>query len=215
MPEGLFLSIKGATVQINIDKKSGIFIAIIAALLVVIAAISFTSGRGEHSGMHDMGMHEGNEKDSDKPAMYGSDQMFLQMMIPHHEQAIQMSEIALTNTKNPEVLKLAQQIKDGQSAEVIPMKSWLADAGVSADMGHEMDHGMGGMMSDEDMSALESSTGAAFDKFFLTSMIAHHEGALHMVLMIQDSKDSNLLTLHENIMKTQSAEIEWMKKILG
>jgi uncharacterized protein (DUF305 family) len=122
-------------VQINIDKKSGIFVAIIAVLLVVIAAISFSSGRGEHSGMHDMG--------------------------------------------------------------------------------HEMDHGMGGMMSDEDMSTLESSTGAAFDKFFLTSMIAHHEGALHMVLMIQDSKDSNLLTLRDNIMKTQSAEIEWMKKILG
>ncbi|CAB4754002.1 MAG: DUF305 domain-containing protein [Actinobacteria bacterium] len=201
--------------QINIDKKSGIFVAIIAALLVVIAAISFSSGRGEHSGMHDMGMHEGNEKDSDKPAMYGSDQMFLQMMIPHHEQAIQMSEFALTRSKNAEVLKLSQQIKDGQSAELIQMKSWLADAGVSADMGHEMDHGMGGMMSDEDMSTLESSTDAAFDKFFLTSMIAHHEGALHMVLMIKDSNDPQLVELGHNIMKTQSAEIEWMKKILG
>jgi len=204
-------------VQINIDKKSGIFIAIIAALLVVIAAISINSRHDGFFGMRGMGMHDGesNDQNKNRPAIYGPDQMFLQMMIPHHEQAIQMSELALTRSKNPEVLKLAQQIKDGQSAEVKQMKSWLADAGVSADMGHEMDHGMGGMMTDADMAALESSTGAAFDKLFLTSMIAHHEGALHMVLMIQDSRDSNLLTLHDDIIKTQSAEVEWMKKLLG
>jgi len=204
-------------VQINIDKKSGIFIAIIAALLVVIAAISINSRHDGFFGMRGMGMHDGesNDQNKNRPAIYGPDQMFLQMMIPHHEQAIQMSEFALTRSKNPEVLKLANQIKDGQSAEVTQMKSWLADAGVSADMGHEMDHGMGGMMTDADMAALESSTGAAFDKLFLTSMIAHHEGALHMVLMIQDSRDSNLLTLHDDIIKTQSAEVEWMKKLLG
>ena len=198
--------------QINIDKKSGIFIAIIAALLVVIAFFAINPGRdshNDHDGMHGMGMHD----ETSNAKMNGSDQMFLQMMIPHHEQAVEMSDLALTRSKNLEILKLAKQIKDGQSAEITQMKSWLDSAGASADMGHEMDHGMGGMMSDDQLSALKAASGSAFDKLFLSSMIAHHEGALHMVMMIQDSSDPKLLTLHDNIIKAQSAEIEWMKKI--
>jgi uncharacterized protein (DUF305 family) len=197
--------------QINIDKKSGIFIGIIAALVLVIAFISFGSGRGEHGGMHDMGMHEEDKK---KSSMNGSDQMFLQMMIPHHEQAVEMSDLALSNSKNPEVLKIAQQIKDAQSAEIISMNSWLKSSGMSADMGHDMDHGMGGMMDDADMVALKAAKGAEFDRLFLTGMIAHHEGALHMVMMIRDSDDPNLQTLGQNIIRTQTAEIELMKKLL-
>ena len=200
--------------QINIDKKSGIFIAVIAALLVIIAVITINpgrDGRGNDHGMHGMGMHENDASSK----MNGSDQMFLQMMIPHHEQAIEMSDLALTRSKNPEILKLAQQIKSAQSAEVTQMKSWLDGAGMPADMGHDMGHGMGGMMGEDEMAALSSATGSAFDKLFIAGMIAHHEGALHMVMMIQDSPDSNLRTLHDNIMKSQSAEIEWMKKILG
>ena len=197
--------------QINIDKKTGAFLAIIAALVLVIVFISFGSGRGGHDGKHDMGMHGGDKK---KSSMNGSDQMFLQMMIPHHEQAIEMADLALAKSKNSEVLKLAQQIKDGQSAEIVSMKSWLQDAGASEDMGHEMDHGMGGMMTAEELASLKSATGKEFDRQFLTSMIAHHEGALHMVMMIKDSEDSNLRTLYQNIVKTQSDEIEWMKRVL-
>ena len=203
--------------QINIDKKSGIFITIIAALLVVIAAISLNSRHDGFFGMRGMGMHDGdrNERNENRSAMNGSDEMFLQMMIPHHEQAVEMSNLALAKSKNPEVLKLAQQIKDGQSAEIIQMNSWLDNAGMPADMGHEMGHDMGGMMGPEDMTTLQSATGTAFDKLFLNSMIAHHEGALHMVLMIKDSNDPKLLTLRDNIIKTQSAELETMKKLLG
>ncbi len=197
--------------QINIDKKTGAFLAIIAALVLVIAFISFGSGRGGHDGKHNMGMHGGDEKNS---SMNGSDQMFLQMMIPHHEQAIEMSDLALAISKNSEVLKLAEQIKAAQSAEIVSMKSWLQDAGMSEDMGHEMDHGMGGMMTAEELASLKSATGKEFDRQFLTSMIAHHEGALHMVMMIKDSEDSNLRTLYQNIVKTQTEEIEWMKRVL-
>lgn len=197
--------------QINIDKKTGAFLAIIAALIVVIAFISFGSSRSGDNGKHDMGMHGSGGKNS---ALNGSDQMFLQMMIPHHEQAIEMSDLALAKSKNPEVLKLAQQIKDAQSSEIVSMKSWLQEAGLSEDMGHEMDHGMGGMMTDEELASLKSATGREFDRQFLTSMIAHHEGALHMVTMIKDSEDFNLRTLYQNIVKTQSDEIEWMKRVL-
>jgi len=140
--------------------------------------------------------------------------MFLQMMIPHHEQAVEMSDLALAKSKNPEVLKLAAQIKDEQSAEIISMKSWLQGADMSEHMGHDMDHGMGGMLTPEELNSLKSVSGKEFDRLFLTSMIAHHEGALHMVMMIKDSGDPKLRTLYENIVKTQSAELELMKTLL-
>ena len=197
--------------QINIDKKSGTFIAIIAVLLLVIAFMSFGNGRGDHGSRDDMGMHHDDDKNS---MLNGSDQMFLQMMIPHHEQAVEMSDMALAKSKNPEILKLAQQIKDEQSSEIISMKSWLEGAGMSEHMGHDMDHGMGGMLTPEDMQTLKAATSKEFDKLFLTSMIAHHEGALHMVMMIKDSEDPKIRTLYENIVKTQSAELELMKTLL-
>jgi uncharacterized protein (DUF305 family) len=195
--------------QITIDKKSGIFISVIAVLLIVIVFLAFNPGRdadGPHSGKHDMGMHEGNQNIS------GSDLMFLQMMIPHHEQAVEMSDLALSKSKNAEILKLAQQIRDAQSAEIISMKSWLPSSYVGPPV-HEMNHGMGGMMSDTEMSALKAATGSSFDALFIQGMITHHEGALHMVMMIQDSNDKKLRALHDNIITTQTAEIEWMKKI--
>ena len=197
--------------QINIDKKTGVFLVIIAALVLVIAFLSFGSARGGHDGKHHMGMHGGDKKNV---KLNGSDQMFLQMMIPHHEQAVEMSDLALAKSKNPEVLKLAKQIKDAQSAEITSMRSWLQDSNMSEHMDHEMDHSMGGMLTSEELNSLKSKAGREFDKLFLTSMIAHHEGALHMVMMIQDSGDPKLRTLYENIVKTQSAELELMKTLL-
>jgi uncharacterized protein (DUF305 family) len=140
--------------------------------------------------------------------------MFLQMMIPHHEQAVVMSDLALSTSKDPEVLKLAKQIKDAQAPEIIKMQGWLADAGLSEDPGHSMGDEMGGMLSDSELSVLKGSTGKAFDKLFLAGMIAHHEGAIHMVMMIEDSSNSDISNLGQEIIKSQSAEIELMKKIL-
>ena len=197
--------------QINIDKKTGAFLAIIAALVLVMAFISFGSGRGGHDGKHDMGMHGGDEKNS---SMNGSDQMFLQMMIPHHEQAVEMSDLALSTSKNADVLKLAKQIRDAQAPEIIKMQGWLSDAGLSKDPGHSMGNGMGGMLSDSDLSALKGSTGKAFDKLFLAGMIAHHEGAIDMVMMIENSSNTDISNLGQEIVKSQTAEIESMKELL-
>lgn len=76
----------------------------------------------------------------------GADIMFLQMMIPHHQQAIDMSNLALKISKNAELLDLAEVIIRDQKAEIIQMKQWLKDAGAGADPGHEMS-GMGGMLT--------------------------------------------------------------------
>ena len=199
--------------QINIDKKTGILLSIIAALLISVVLIASGGMRDSDSDNDDMGMM-GVHGHNSNSQMVGSDAMFLQMMIPHHEQAVVMSDLALSTSKDAEVLKLAKQIKDAQAREIIKMQGWLSDAGLSEDPGHSMGDGMGGMLSDSDLSALKGSTGKAFDKLFLAGMIAHHEGAIDMVMMIENSQDSDVKRLGQDIVKSQTAEIELMKELL-
>jgi len=200
-------------VQINIDKKTGILLSIIAALLISIMFIASGGMRESDSDNDHMGMMNGSGHHSNS-RLVGSDAMFLQMMIPHHEQAVVMSDLALSTSKDTDVLKLAKQIRDAQAPEIIKMQGLLSDAGLSQDPGHSMGDGMGGMLSDSELSALKGSTGKAFDKLFLAGMIAHHEGAIHMVMMIENSQNSDVNNLGQEIVKSQSAEIELMKKIL-
>ena len=198
--------------QINIDKKTGILLSIIAALLISVVLVVSGGMRDSDSDNDHMGMNgHGHNSNSQ---MVGSDAMFLQMMIPHHEQAVVMSDLALSTSKDAEVLKLAKQIKDAQAPEIIKMQGWLSDAGLSEDPGHSMGDGMGGMLSDSELSALKGSTGKAFDKLFLAGMIAHHEGAIHMVMMIENSPNGDVNNLGQEIVKSQSAEIELMKELL-
>ena len=199
--------------QININKKTGILLSVIAALLISIVLVTSGGMRDSDSGNDDMGMMGGHGHNSNSQ-LAGSDAMFLQMMIPHHEQAVVMSDLALSTSKDADVLKLAKQIKDAQAPEIIKMQGWLADAGLSEDPGHSMGDGMGGMLSDSDLSALKGSTGKSFDKLFLAGMIAHHEGAINMVMMIENSSNSDISNLGQEIVKSQSAEVELMKKIL-
>lgn len=199
--------------QINIDKKTGILLSIIAALLISIMLIASGGMRDSDSDNDQMGMMNGHGHNSNSQ-MVGSDAMFLQMMIPHHEQAVVMSDLALSTSKDADVLKLAKQIRDAQAPEIIKMQGWLSDAGLSQDPGHSMGDGMAGMLSDSEIHTLKGSTGKAFDRLFLTGMIAHHEGAINMVIMIENSSNSDVNKLGQEIVNSQTAEIELMKKIL-
>lgn len=199
--------------QINIDKKTGILLSIIVALLISVVLVASVGMSESDSDNDDMGMMGGHGHNSNSQ-MVGSDAMFLQMMIPHHEQAVVMSDLALSNSKDADVLKLAKQIRDAQAPEIIKMQDWLTDAGLSQDPGHSMGDGMGGMLSDSEISTLKGSTGKAFDKLFLSGMIAHHEGAIHMVMMIENSPNSEISNLGKEIVKSQTAEIELMKQLL-
>jgi uncharacterized protein (DUF305 family) len=134
--------------------------------------------------------------------------MFAEMMIPHHQQAIEMSDLALKNSTNPEILALAQEIKDAQAPEIEQMKSWGASS--MAHMGHMMD----GMLSDEEMSALAAASGSEFDRLFLEGMIKHHEGAIDMAEMVIDSKKAEVAALANAIIEAQRAEIATMKELL-
>ena len=142
------------------------------------------------------------------------DAMFLQMMIPHHGQAVIISEYALTNSKNEQILKLAKQIKADQAGEIAQMKKWLSDDGLGEDPGHSM-AAMAGMLSSDQLATLKNSKADAFDKLFLNNMIEHHEGALQMVSMIENSKVADLRDFAASIAAAQQAEIDQMMEILG
>lgn len=206
--------------QINIDKKSGVFLTIIAVLIGALFYVTNSNEEGILGGMgHDMDTHMGgmmgdsSSNQSSNRKYTGADIMFLQMMIPHHQQAIDMSNLALTRSKNSELLALANKIKSAQSAEIVQMKAWLKDAGAGEDPGHSM-HDMGGMLSDQEMAELNTSTGTTFDKLWLNGMIGHHDGALHMTNMIIDADNAELKAFGEGIIKVQTAEIAQMKEML-
>ena len=139
--------------------------------------------------------------------------MFAQGMIPHHQQAIDMSNMALKNGASPEVQKLAKEIIAAQGKEIGQLKYWLTATKSSMTMDHDM--GMGGMLSKSDLIALKKLKGSKFDSAFLKAMIAHHEGALDMVAMLDRTKNSEARKIAIDIRAGQSAEITLMKKLLA
>ena len=140
--------------------------------------------------------------------------MFLQMMIPHHQQAIDISNLAMKSSTNKELLDLAKVIARDQAAEIIQMKVWLKEAGASEDMGHSME-GMGGMLTVDELAALNAAKGAAFDKLWLEGMTDHHDGAIHMVQMIEDASNMEIKAFGAKVITDQSAQITQMKKMLA
>lgn len=150
------------------------------------------------------------------------DVMFAQMMIPHHEQAIEMSDVILAKDGvDPEVTDLANQIKDAQGPEIEQLTTWLEEWGSpmeeSGAMDHEaMGHGsMDGMMSEEDMQALDAAQGAEAGQLFLEQMIVHHEGAVTSAQEhLEAGENPEALALSEDVIDDQSAEIEEMEQML-
>jgi uncharacterized protein (DUF305 family) len=149
-----------------------------------------------------------------------ADVMFAQMMIPHHEQAIEMSDIALDPTVGASdvVKSLATRIKGAQDPEIATMKAFLTSwkKGLTPDSG--MDHGssMSGMLSGDEITQLSALRGAEFDRAWMTGMIAHHEGAIEMAKeVLKDGKDTAVSTLATAVATAQDSEILEMKKLLG
>jgi uncharacterized protein (DUF305 family) len=148
--------------------------------------------------------------DNGESKFSSQDIMFAEMMIPHHEQAIEMADLALAISQDSEVLSLATQIKSAQAPEIEQMKSWG-----SSHMGSHAGHMMDGMLSDEELEELSRASGPDFDRLFLEGMIKHHEGAIEMAEMILESNNAEAASLARNILETQKAEIETMKKLLA
>ncbi|MCQ6269370.1 DUF305 domain-containing protein [Pseudarthrobacter sp. R1] len=148
-----------------------------------------------------------------------ADTMFAQMMIPHHTQAVAMSEVILKKEGIPAaVTDLATRIKAAQGPEIEKMTGWLASWGQPTMMPTNMPstHNMSGMMGEDDMAKLESAQGTEAAKMFLTQMIAHHEGAVMMAKTeTTDGKNADAVQLSKDIVSAQEAEIQEMKNLLA
>lgn len=154
-------------------------------------------------------------------------------MIPHHEQAVEMADLALAESAgaSASVVALAEQIKKAQDPEIEQMTGWLQDWGApvtmpgtdSSDMA-DMDHGghdmggitMSGMVSAEDMQALSEASGQEFDILWMQAMIAHHEGAVVMAEQVKESTDNpEVEKLANEVIRTQTKEIQMMQAYLA
>ena len=150
-----------------------------------------------------------------------ADVTFAQGMIPHHEQAIEMAEIALDPTvqASDQVRDLATRIKQAQDPEIELLSSWLTAWGqpmqMDASAGHDMSS-MEGMMSADEMTGLAATTGAEFDGLWMNMMIRHHQGAIAMATTVQsDGSNADASALAGQIFSAQQAAIDEMNALLG
>lgn len=148
-----------------------------------------------------------------------ADVMFAQMMVPHHEQALEMSRIVLAEEGVPEdVQTLAQQIEAAQAPEITRMQDMLAAWGVT-DAQH-MDHsghgGMEGMLTEEQLQALRDAEGPEAARLFLEGMIEHHQGAVDMAkTQLDDGQNPQARALAEDVIAAQEREIAQMEDMLA
>ena len=155
-----------------------------------------------------------------------ADITFAQQMIPHHQQAVAMAQLAADRAANGEVKQFAARIQGAQDPEITQMQAFLTawaataatppgDLGGMHDMGGTM-AAMLGMMSDDQMSQRRQATGAAFDRAFLQMMTAHHQGAIQMAQTeLADGQNPEANALAQKIITAQQGEITQMRTLLG
>lgn len=163
-----------------------------------------------------------------------ADVAFASDMIQHHAQALSMVDLTLGRTLDPEVQDLAEQIREAQAPEIELMADWLTtwgedvpetmrdhvnaghDHGGAAESMEGMDTDMPGMMSADDMTALEEASDADFQALWLEMMVEHHTGAVEMAEAEQeDGRYRDAVELAGRIVESQTAEIDAMEQLLG
>lgn len=212
----------------TILRRSALAGIALSALLVTAAC----GGGDDMDGMEHGNSSQSTSTSSSANATFNdADVMFAQMMIPHHEQAVEMADLAPTRANDPELKDLAAKIKAAQDPEITTMKGWLTAwgkpteapsnhsmPGMSSAPGHNMpgmNSDMPGMMSEQEMADLEAAKGTAFDKKFAQMMIAHHNGAIEMAKTEQaNGSNPEAKALAAKIASDQAAEVQTLQKIL-
>lgn len=199
----------------------------IAAAGVVLTGALMLSACGDDSN-GTSGMHQGGSPSSasatataGRSAPAGdfntADVSFAQMMIPHHEQALEMARLADGRASDAEVKGIAARIEKAQDPEITTMKGWLTSWNEPTAMASMpgMDHGGDGMMSGKDMQELKALKGKSFDRMFARLMIDHHNGAISMARDEQKrGRSADAVKLAGAIVKGQSTEVEQLRSIL-
>lgn len=223
-------------------KRYGYWLAGLAASVLMLSACSSTANDTQGSPTTTSAASSASPSAAgDAGAHNDADTMFAQGMTPHHQQAIEMSDMLLGKQGiDPRVVSLANEIKNAQGPEIARMQGWLQEWGVSATPapnttgtpshtmpGHDMSGGgdmgdmpgMGGgghgMMSEADMAALQNAQGAEASRLFLTQMIAHHQGAIMMAQQeIDNGQFPAAVDMARNIVSSQQTEITTMQGML-
>jgi uncharacterized protein (DUF305 family) len=155
-----------------------------------------------------------------------ADVAFMQMMIPHHAQALEMSRLADTRAEDERVQALARRIRGAQGPEIMAMAAWLDERNIDVPKAAEdpssYDHGahghseMAGMLTDEQMAQLEAADGRRFDRLFLKGMISHHRGAVEMAqTAATEGVDLQVAEMAADVAVGQAAEIQRMRELLS
>ncbi|MGK2866959.1 MAG: DUF305 domain-containing protein [Mycobacterium sp.] len=208
--------------------KTAMMIATGAAAALLVAGCTDQSAQTSGDGHtdHDHGTSHSGSGASPGPAAEGSsahngeDVMFAQHMIPHHSQAVEMTDILLAKDDvDARVIELAEEIKAAQAPEIEQMQGWLNSWG-NPPM-PAMDHGsmsggsMEGMVAPADIDKLKAAPGPEATKLFLDQMIGHHEGAITMAQSVLDGGQFEpAKTMARAIIDSQQREIDEMKAIL-
>jgi uncharacterized protein (DUF305 family) len=193
---------------------------VVTAMVAMAAALVLSSCSSPASDGHTDHQHPDDPVITGQPAGNNADDVaFATNMIPHHQQAVDLSAMVPDRSANAELIALAKQIAAAQQPEIEIMKvflvQWNENPGTNS--GHA-GHGntMAGMVDAATMTKLESLNGAEFDKLWLESMISHHQGAIDMAKAeIANGDNVDAKALAENIVATQGTEIGQMKQMLG
>jgi uncharacterized protein (DUF305 family) len=191
----------------------------LAVFTLLAGAPSFASAQsGGMEGMH--AMHMGPEIVIPKGAIYTkADVQFMQGMIAHHAQAIVMSRMAASHGANPQVLKLSNKIDQSQIPEIDIMQKWLRRYNQFApDTSSWHTMRMDGMLSDDELKAMDAAKGVEFDRLFLVGMIKHHAGALKMVEDLFKApgaaQEVDAGVFANDVVTAQTGEIGIMRRLL-
>jgi uncharacterized protein (DUF305 family) len=196
-----------------IGRLAAVVVAVAAALFLASCSSAPSDGTTEHQKTDEPVI-------TGEPAGFNADDVaFATNMIPHHQQAVDLSALAPERSTNPELLELATRIAAAQQPEIETLKVFLVQWKENPDAGAgHGGHGsaMAGMVDEATMTKLESLSGAEFDTLWLESMISHHQGAIEMAKAeIANGENVDAKRLAQTIIDTQQAEIGQMKQMLG
>ena len=199
----------------------------VSAVLVLTAAAGCSSDDAKRDGpvvLQPGEVGEGNKRvdaSSIKPLedeYNDADRDFVEMMVPHHHQAVLMAELASSRAEDDQVARFAQRIGDTQKGEIAVLQAWLEERDLPraslTPTGEHAEH-MAGMLTQAQLDELAAARGAAFDRLFVKRMIAHHEGAVAMAdRALSDGSEAINRTFAADVAATQSAEITRLREIL-
>jgi uncharacterized protein (DUF305 family) len=205
-------------------RLTGLAGALVAGgLLLAGCAEDSSSDAAGHGSMMSDGSSAASSSASAEADHNDADVAFASGMIPHHESAITMAQMAQIQAADQRVKDLAARIEAAQGPEIETMSGWLADWGAAASSS-ATDDGVGGMdhggvddgnMGEMDTGALAGMSGAEFDRMFLTMMIEHHRSAVQMAeTEAADGQNTDAIALAESIRDSQTAEIAEMQQLL-